>query len=270
MYRLQEKLRDKKPAMGMLTKGGPNLVRHLAAGGLDFIIADMMHGRMDWDEAAHITWVARAEGLYPFVRIQGHPWGTSSNLLDRRFVVDGMKAFTLGAEGVMWSITSAAEAEALAHLAADWHQGRPVTSVEELEAMEESNRATRMLIPLIESRGAIDALDDILAIDGISGVFMAMTDLSHQLGHPHEYDHPEVVAALEHSAELAEKHGKTILANTGYTYPTPQGQADHATRLFQHGANMVMLQTTEYYQYVITKTVVDGVLENLGNESGKS
>src|SRR3989304_6643627 len=101
--------------MGMMTKGGPNLVRHLASAGIDFLIVDLMHSRMDWDEASHICWMARAENVSPFIRIQAHPWGTSSKYLDRRLAVDGMRAFTAGAEGVMWSVASTEEAQALAH-----------------------------------------------------------------------------------------------------------------------------------------------------------
>ncbi|MGV6875587.1 aldolase/citrate lyase family protein [Pseudochelatococcus sp. B33] len=264
MYRLFENIRNGTVSMGLLTKGGPNLVRHQAAAGADFIIADMMHSRLEWDEAAHISWVARADGVYPFIRIQGHPWGTAADMLDRRFSVDAMRALTVGAEGVMFSVTSAAEARSVSHLFSDWHQGKPVTSQKALEEMKKSVASTRLLIPLIESRGALDEIEEIMAIDGIGGVFMAMTDLSHQLGHPHEYEHPDVWAAVDRAVALARKHNKVVVANTGYIFPTVDGQIGHASRLAEHGVNLVMLQTTEYYIYVMLKSVIDGVHANRG------
>ena len=203
MYRLLENIRDGKASMGLLTKGGPNLVRHQASAGADFIIADMMHSRLEWDEASQICWIARADGVYPFIRIQGHPWGSAANIVDRRFSVDAMRALTIGAEGVMFSVTSADEVRSVAHLISDWHQGKPVTSPQGVKDMQRQVAETRLLIPLIELRTGLDQIEEILAIDGIGGVFMAMTDLSHQLGHPHEYEHPDVWAAVDKAVRLA-------------------------------------------------------------------
>lgn len=259
MYRLQEKLKANKPAMGMMTKGGPNLVRHLASAGIDFLIADLMHSRMDWDEASHICAMAKAENVYPFIRIQAHPWGSSTRYPDRHLAVDGMRALTAGAEGVMWSIASVEEAQALAHMAFDWHQDQAVSGPKELEALEQRVRKTRLLMPLIETIPVLNELEQIMSIEGISGVFMACTDLALHLGHPNEYEHPDVLAVLDKAVRLAKERNKIALANTGYMYPTVDGQIGHGSRLFKRGFQMVMLQTTEFYVYVATKSVVDGV-----------
>jgi 2-keto-3-deoxy-L-rhamnonate aldolase RhmA len=259
-YRLLENIEAKRTSLGMLTKGAsPNMVRHMVAGGLDFIIVDMMHSKVGWDEAAQLCWVARADGMYPFIRIPSHPWGTGAHIVNRQFAVDAIRALSTCSEGVMWSISSFEEAELVAHMGSDWHQGIPVTSQQQVSEVQAGGLKRRLLIPLIESLGALERVDDVLALDGISGVFMACTDLSHQLGHPHEYTHPEVEGALKAAARSAHARNKVIVANTGYIFPTVEGQIEHAGWLRNCGVDLVMLQTTEFYLYVITKLVSDGV-----------
>ena len=164
----------------------------------------------------------------------------------------------------MWSISSYEEAELLVHMASDWHQGRPVTSPQKLKEMQESVRQKRLLIPLIETLGALNRIEDILSLDGISGVFMACTDLSSQLGHPHEYQHPEVERVIKAATRFAHSKNKVIVANTGYTFPTIEGQIENAKWLAECGVDMVMVSTTEYAIYVFSKSVGDGVRAAVG------
>jgi 2-dehydro-3-deoxyglucarate aldolase/4-hydroxy-2-oxoheptanedioate aldolase len=52
------------------------------------------------------------------------------------------------------------------------------------------------LIPQIESREAVAAIDEIVAVPGIDGVFIGPYDLSSSLGMPGEVRHPDVVDAI--------------------------------------------------------------------------
>lgn len=259
MYPLLSKLADGGTAYGMLNKGGPNLVRHLAAAGLDYVIVDMMHSSVDWREAAYICAMARADNLFPFVRLQAHPWGSGSNQVDRRFPVDAAKAFALGAQGIIWSVTGAEEAREVSHLASDWHQGKPVTTTAELRAVKEEAQKTRLLIPLIESLSALDELDEIAATPGIAGVFIGCTDLAQVLGRPHDYLHEDVLQAIRRAVATTKQHGKIVLVNTGYTFSTISGQIEHARILAGLGVRMIMLQSCEFYLYLSAKGVVDGM-----------
>ena len=262
MYKLLENIRAGRLSLGMMAKGGPNLVQHLASAGHDFLIVDMMHSNVDWTELSHMAWKARAEGLYPLVRLPANPWGSGASVPDRRFSVDAERAFGSGAEGLIWSIASVEEARVMAHMGRDSHQGAPVTSAEELQAATEHSGHTRLLLPLIESIGALEALDEILAIDGISGVFIGCTDLAEVLGHPLDYLHPQVLAAVERACKSARARGKIVLANTGYAFPSIDGQVAHAKALQKCGVNLLMLQTVEFNLYVIAKSVADGVRAN--------
>src|SRR5258706_837293 len=196
-YRLLENIEAKRTSLGMLTKGAsPNMVRHMVAGGLDFIIVDMMHSKVGWDEAAQLCWVARADGMYPFIRIPSHPWGTGAPIVNRQFAVDAIRALSTCSEGVMWSISSFEEAELVAHMGSDWHQGIPVTSQQQVSEVQAGGLKRRPLIPLIESLGALERVADGIALHGLTGGFMAVIAPSHPPGAPPTSTHTARAGAV--------------------------------------------------------------------------
>jgi 4-hydroxy-2-oxoheptanedioate aldolase len=261
VLRLLENIRAGRRSLGTMAKGGPSLVQHLASAGLDFLIVDMMHSNVDWTELSHVAWKARAVGLYPLVRLPANPWGTGAAQADRRFAVDAERALACGVEGLIWSVASVDDARVMAHMACDSHMGAPVTDAQSLQQAVEHAGGTRLLLPLIESLGALRDVEEILSIDGISGAFIGCTDLAEALGYPLDYLHPEVTGAIERTCRAAHARGKVVLANTGYAYPSIDGQVAHARALAQCGADLIMLQTVEFYAYVMARSIAERVRE---------
>lgn len=60
----------------------------------------------------------------------------------------------------------------------------------------------------IESRGGLEAIDAITAVDGVDGLFVGPQDLAAALGHLGNPAHPEVQAAMKHIFERAVAGGK--------------------------------------------------------------
>ena len=60
----------------------------------------------------------------------------------------------------------------------------------------------------VESRVAVEAADEIAAIDGVDVLFTGPADLSHDLGIPGEFTNPTFLAALDRVAAAAAAHGK--------------------------------------------------------------
>jgi len=60
----------------------------------------------------------------------------------------------------------------------------------------------------IESRGGLEAIDAITAVDGVDGLFVGPQDLAAALGHLGNPAHPDVQAAYEHIFERAVAGGK--------------------------------------------------------------
>ncbi|MBM1220437.1 HpcH/HpaI aldolase/citrate lyase family protein [Ponticoccus sp. SC2-23] len=64
------------------------------------------------------------------------------------------------------------------------------------------------LIVQVETRAGIDALDDILAVDGVDGVFIGPLDLAADMGHLDRPDAPEVRAVIDTALDRIAAAGK--------------------------------------------------------------
>lgn len=60
----------------------------------------------------------------------------------------------------------------------------------------------------VETRSALDQIEEIAGIEGIDGVFIGPSDLAASLGHIGELQHPENQAAIEEAARRLKKVGK--------------------------------------------------------------
>lgn len=60
----------------------------------------------------------------------------------------------------------------------------------------------------VESPSAVEHAAEIAAIDGADVLFVGPTDLTHSLGIPGQFDHPDYLSALERVVAAAESHGK--------------------------------------------------------------
>jgi 2-dehydro-3-deoxyglucarate aldolase len=60
----------------------------------------------------------------------------------------------------------------------------------------------------IESRAAVDAIDEIAAVDGVDAVFVGPSDLAAAYGHIGHANHPDVQEAIAHVFERAKAAGK--------------------------------------------------------------
>lgn len=64
------------------------------------------------------------------------------------------------------------------------------------------------LLVQIETRQALDQLEEIGSLDGVDGVFLGPSDLAASFGHVGEPDHPDVVGAVEDAIARIAKLGK--------------------------------------------------------------
>ncbi len=76
--------------------------------------------------------------------------------------------------------------------------------------------AEACLIVQIESAAALDALDDIAAVDGVDALFVGPSDLGAALGHLNQPNHPEVRSAVADTIRAIRAAGKPagVLATT--------------------------------------------------------
>ncbi|RPF99983.1 MAG: hypothetical protein CBC11_008910 [Proteobacteria bacterium TMED51] len=104
--------------------------------------------------------------------------------------------------------------------------GQHVTDYEQWMAEE------FLLIIQIESKEAVDAIDDIAAVEGIDMLFIGPIDLSASLGALGQFDSAEFIEALE-------KIEQSVLAAGKYLGCIPFGNWDSA-RLYRSGHHLVL------------------------------
>lgn len=243
MSRLFQRLAADQMALGVWIKGGPSWVPTLARAGFDFVRPDMMFSAMDWRELDHIHRAAQAVGLTTWLRVPANPWLSGTGQL--QVTVDVARAFSLGIPIVGASIASAAQVAACVEVAKDWHRsgtGEYPNSDETFAAMNRKAADAAVFVPHVEAGTAIREIDQILAIDGLRIVMLAMTDLSKALGYPFQYDHPEVWKTLDSIVAKARTRGIVIAANMGYAFTTHEQMLGRVQKMQQHGVRICLMQ----------------------------
>lgn len=117
----------------------------------------------------------------------------------------------------------------------------------------------------VETKQAIENIEQIASVPGVDGVFIGPSDLSGSMGHIGNPGHPEVVAAIDYAIEKIQQAGKAV----GILSIDPQQAQKYARRgvkfigagvdtlLLRNGAEALAAQLKQPdYQ---PKTVVDNV-----------
>jgi 4-hydroxy-2-oxoheptanedioate aldolase len=144
--------------------------------GFDAVTLDMQHGLHDPVSVMRGIGATRLSGKPAMVRIPVGDFAMASRALD------------MGAEGIIAPmINTVADAEAFVAATKypplgerSWGPTRTLTlfGISEMQSyLDIANRST-LAIAMIETRTAMAALDDILAVPGLDGVFVGPSDLS--------------------------------------------------------------------------------------------
>jgi 4-hydroxy-2-oxoheptanedioate aldolase len=175
--------------------------------GFDCAVLDMQHGAIDYSVAMQGIANCALAGKPAIVRVPVGEFTTASRVLDG------------GAAGIIAPmVNSVADARQLAAFTKfppmgerSWgpHKALALTGLAPLDYLAQANSFV-LTIAMIETRAALGALDDILAVEGIDGVFVGPSDLSIALtnGATVNQLHPEVDKALDHIVARAKAHKK--------------------------------------------------------------
>jgi 4-hydroxy-2-oxoheptanedioate aldolase len=217
---LTERCRDDATALGAwLSLRDPLLAEAAATSGYDYVVVDMQHGLNDYaDVFAMLQAMARTPPV-PIVRVPANEWGIIGRVLDA------------GAFGVIIPmVNSPAEAQRAVEACRYTPDGTrsigPLTPRTRYGAdyAGVANGAVAC-IPMIETREAVDAVDDILAVPGIDAVYIGPADLSMSYGLPPAPDNPgdpfdsalaRVVAACRRRGVIPGIHANADLAAKRY------------------------------------------------------
>ena len=82
-----------------------------------------------------------------------------------------------------------------------------------------SNRET-LLIPQCETRDALEHIEEIVAVEGVDGIFVGPYDLSVALGKPAQLEDPELLAGIDRILAACKAQGKLSMIFSGSSETT--------------------------------------------------
>lgn len=189
------------------TLGHPQIVELLAMTGFDFLLLDQEHGAGDPTSLVGLLQAISATPTTSVVRV---PWNDHVYL---------KRVLDMGVEGVMIpGVENAEEARAAVAACRYPPRGRRGSSIGSARAsnygMAAGYRAESddniLIIAQIESKGAVERIDEIAAVDGIDVLFIGPHDLSGTFGHLGDLKQPDVAAAIARAEAGIKRAGKPM------------------------------------------------------------
>ena len=239
--------------MGIMLKGGPEIIDYISQANFDFIIPDLMLTGIDWDNLRYMTRAAHAENMGCLPRLESNPF-TGDNR-DGRLAADAARALALRVDGISASINSPEDIRPLVNLQGDWHRGYAPISAEQVKSIETQSHDSTLIMASIESPESVKQADAIIDVEGLTGIFIAWHDFTRTVGFPLQVEHPEVLKAAERIVTRARKRGLVVMANTGFYYPEHEANAQRIARMCDMGIQLIMVQLVEF----VVRTNLDAI-----------
>jgi 2-dehydro-3-deoxyglucarate aldolase/4-hydroxy-2-oxoheptanedioate aldolase len=183
----------------------PEIPKMLAAAGFQWAFLDTEHGGFDLETIQDICRVSVMAGLCPIVRVAELQYSLVARALD------------CGAQGVLFPRVESPE---LLEKAISWtrfppegmrgyglqptHVGYEAVGMPDIIAHSNANT---MVVLQIETKTALERIDDLLSVPKIDAVMIGPADLSISLGVAGQFEHPTLVAAIEKIRDACKRHG---------------------------------------------------------------
>ena len=229
---LRRSLAEGRPTLGYLvTTPSVQIVQALARTGVDWLMLDTEHAPVGIESVAAMVAATGGTPATPIVRVPAARPEFVKPVLD------------CGALGVVFpQIASREEAEAAVQTvryAPTGQRGYGPTyaalrwGLTNLDYLRAANDAVLSVV-LIESPAGVDALDDILTVDGLDVVAVARGDLSQSLGVAGQFDHPRLREVVARAEAKILAHGKVALGGIAFS-------PDDARAVIARGHRFVVL-----------------------------
>ncbi|MEP7356016.1 MAG: aldolase/citrate lyase family protein [Anaerolineales bacterium] len=202
--KLRQRIQSKQTSYGLwVTMDSPVVTEIAVTLGLDWVCIDMEHGHLDYGQVIGHLRALRNSGTSAVVRVPDTNVSTIKRALD------------MGAHGVILPLMRTAEDVELGfrygrypprgirgvggERAVTWGLGLA-------EYLSDADQET-LIIPLIETREAVDNIDSILAVPGLEAIFFGPADLSASQGHLGQWEGGPVAQQILSVREKAAARG---------------------------------------------------------------
>jgi 2-keto-3-deoxy-L-rhamnonate aldolase RhmA len=199
---LKNKLKNRELTIGSwITIGSTVVAEIMAKSGFDWLTVDMEHSAITVDIAQDLIRVIELCGVVPLVRVGKN----EPNLIKR--VMDS------GAHGIIVPMVNSREdAEQAVRSVKYPPQGfrgvglaRAQSYGANFESYRQWNQQESIVIVQVEHIDSVNHLESILAVEGVDGFIIGPYDLSGSLGVPGQFEHPDVINALNRVREVTQQ-----------------------------------------------------------------
>lgn len=203
---LKNKFQNRKTVFGSWTSlAHPSITEIFTRTGVDFVGIDLEHSTISQEQSQRIIATAQAGGAVCLPRISSHNPEMARRLLDS------------GADGIIVPMVQNAEdVEKMIAWAKYPPLGRRGFGVSRAQGygMDFSEytktwNESSIMIAQIESIGAVERIDEILAYQELDGVMVGPYDISGSLGIPGQLEHKSVIEAGKKIIAACKRHGKS-------------------------------------------------------------
>lgn len=197
-----------------IQSANPVIGEIMAYSGFDWVCVDLEHSDVDWNTFSNIVRAIKMHNTIPFARVSKNEHMAIRKPLD------------FGAMGVIVPMINSAKEAKEAVMAAKY----PAEGIRGFafchanvwgEAFDEYVKNANdsiIVIVMIETREAVENIEEILAVRGVNGAFIGPYDLTGSYGIPGQTSHPLVVSAKDIVLTACKRHGK--LAGQHIVLPT--------------------------------------------------
>ncbi|HJD96673.1 HpcH/HpaI aldolase/citrate lyase family protein [Mailhella massiliensis] len=216
--------------------GGAAVAECLSLSGLDYVIIDTEHGPFSDESTGEMIRAIALHQAEPFVRVRDSSRAAVLHALD------------LGAKGIIVpNVHTVEEARSLVEYAKFFPTGNRgfafsrsaafgfASGLGNVQEYFSSTNSHTLLMPQCETRGSLEHIEEIAALEGIDGIFVGPYDLSVALGMPAKFQTQEFRDALSRVLRACRDNKKLafLYVNT----------MDEARASFQQGYQGVAIGT---------------------------
>jgi 4-hydroxy-2-oxoheptanedioate aldolase len=209
--------------------------------GFDFAVIDAEHCQYDFHQIEDFIRAAEYRGLLPIVRTVD---------CSRNYI---LKTLDLGAMGLFLPFIKTADEvrqaigyakyppvgeRGLGHGHKVAYGRDPIVLTGRTEDYLEWANENTLMIPQCETVQAVENIEEILAVEGVAGIFIGPYDLSISMGIPTQFNNPRFIDTVEHVRAACIKAGKFVLT-MGMT-------PEDAKRRFDQGFSGVLATDTSF------------------------
>jgi len=201
----KQAIREGRPQIGLWSSLSSNYsVEVIAGAGFDWILLDTEHSPNDLES---VLTQAQAAAPYPTSTIARVPWNDMVTI--KRYLDIGIQSLLIP---YVCTVQEAKDAVAYTRYPPAGVRGvaGATRATRFARVKDYAKRAHEELCVLVqvETKDALEQLEDICAVDGVDGVFIGPADLHASMGYTGETNNPKVVPVIEEAMRRIRKCGK--------------------------------------------------------------